>query len=58
MDFGLLARILMLLMAVYVATSLLRYAQNYVMAGVSQRTMYDLASGCGPQAVPAAAGIL
>ena len=31
-----------LLMAVYVATSLLRYAQNYVMAGVSQRTMYDL----------------
>lgn len=41
-DFGLLARILMLLMAVYVATSLLRYAQNYVMAGVSQRTMYDL----------------
>lgn len=41
-DFGLLARILMLLMAVYVATSLLRYTQNYVMAGVSQRTMYDL----------------
>ena len=41
-DFSLLARILMLLMAVYVATSLLRYAQNYVMAGVSQRTMYDL----------------
>lgn len=41
-DFGLLTRILMLLMAVYVATSLLRYAQNYVMAGVSQRTMYDL----------------
>ena len=41
-DFGLLARILMLLMAVYVATSLLRYAQNYVMTGVSQRTMYDL----------------
>ena len=41
-DFDLLARILMLLMAVYVATSLLRYAQNYVMAGVSQRTMYDL----------------
>ena len=41
-DFGLLARILMLLMAAYVATSLLRYAQNYVMAGVSQRTMYDL----------------
>ena len=41
-DFGLLGRILTLLMAVYAATSLLRYAQNYVMAGVSQRTMYDL----------------
>ena len=41
-DFGLLTRILMLLMAAYVATSLLRYAQNYLMAGVSQRTMYDL----------------
>lgn len=41
-DFGLLGRILTLLMAVYIATSLLRYAQNYVMAGVSQRTMYDL----------------
>ena len=41
-DFGLLTRILMLLMAAYVATSLLRYAQNYMMAGVSQRTMYDL----------------
>lgn len=41
-DFGVLVRILMLLMGIYIATSVLRYAQNYVMAGVSQRTMYDL----------------
>ena len=41
-DFGVLAWILMLLMGIYIATSVLRYAQNYVMAGVSQRTMYDL----------------
>ena len=41
-DFGILVRILMLLMGIYIATSVLRYAQNYVMAGVSQRTMYDL----------------
>lgn len=41
-DFGVLARILMLLIGIYIATSVLRYAQNYVMAGVSQRTMYDL----------------
>ena len=41
-DFGVLVRILMLLMGIYIATSVLRYVQNYVMAGVSQRTMYDL----------------
>lgn len=41
-DFGVLVRILMLLIGIYIATSVLRYAQNYVMAGVSQRTMYDL----------------
>ena len=41
-DFGILVRILMLLMGIYIATSVLRYAQNYVMARVSQRTMYDL----------------
>lgn len=57
-DFGLLARILMLLMAVYVATSLLRYAQNYVMARREPAHHVRPASGCGPQAVPAAAGIL
>ena len=41
-DFGVLAWILMLLIGIYIAASVLRYAQNYVMAGVSQRTMYDL----------------
>lgn len=41
-NFGILVRILMLLIGIYIATSVLRYAQNYVMAGVSQRTMYDL----------------
>ena len=41
-DFAVLVRILMLLIGIYIATSVLRYAQNYVMAGVSQRTMYDL----------------
>ena len=41
-DFGVLARTLMLLIGIYIAASVLRYAQNYVMAGVSQRTMYDL----------------
>ena len=41
-DFAVLVRILMLLIGIYIATSVLRYVQNYVMAGVSQRTMYDL----------------
>ncbi len=41
-DFGVLGRILALLMGVYLLTSLLRYAQNFLMAGISQRTMFDM----------------
>ena len=41
-DFGVLGRILALLMGSYLLTSGLRYAQNYLMAGISQRTMFDL----------------
>ncbi|MBS4786263.1 MAG: ABC transporter ATP-binding protein [Clostridiales bacterium] len=41
-DFGVMGRILALLMSSYLLTSGLRYAQNYLMAGISQRTMFDL----------------
>jgi ATP-binding cassette subfamily B protein len=41
-DFGLLAQILLLVVVVYVAGSLFSWAQAYLMAGVTQRTVYRL----------------
>jgi ATP-binding cassette subfamily B protein len=41
-DFTLLARILALATVVYVASAALGWAQNYIMAGVTQRTMFRL----------------
>ncbi len=41
-DFALLGRWLTLALVVYLVASLLSWAQNYLMAGVTQRTMYRL----------------
>ncbi len=41
-DFGLLAQILLVVAAVYVAASVFSWAQAYLMAGVTQRTVYRL----------------
>ncbi|MHB1066206.1 MAG: ABC transporter ATP-binding protein [Candidatus Nanopelagicales bacterium] len=41
-DFTVLARILALATVVYVLSSILAWAQNYIMAGVTQRTLFRL----------------
>ena len=41
-DFSELARIIALVSVVYLASSVLSWAQNYLMAGVTQRTMFRL----------------
>ncbi|MBI1352179.1 MAG: ATP-binding cassette domain-containing protein [Actinomycetales bacterium] len=41
-DFTQLSRVLALVIVVYVASSVLSWAQNYLMAGVTNRTMYRL----------------
>jgi len=41
-DFGLLAQILLVVTVVYIAASLFSWAQAYLMAGVTQRTVYRL----------------
>ena len=41
-DFSRLAQILALVVVVYVASSILSWAQNWLMAGVTQRTMFRL----------------
>ncbi len=41
-DFTLLAQVLALVVVVYVASSVLSWAQNYLMAGVTNRTMFRL----------------
>jgi ATP-binding cassette subfamily B protein len=41
-DFGLLAQILALVTVIYVASSIFSWAQSYIMAGVTQRTVYRL----------------
>jgi len=41
-DFAALAQILALVVVVYVLSSVLSWAQNYIMAGVTQRTIYRL----------------
>jgi len=41
-DFTALAQLLSLIVVIYVLSSILSWAQNYLMAGVTQRTMYRL----------------
>ena len=41
-DFSALARLLAIVGLVYIAASILAWAQNFLMAGVTQRTMYRL----------------
>ena len=41
-DFGALTMILMIVTAIYVLSSLFAWAQSYIMAGVTQRTVYRL----------------
>jgi ATP-binding cassette subfamily B protein len=41
-DFAALARLLSVIVVVYVLSSVLGWAQNYLMAGITQRTMYRL----------------
>ncbi len=41
-DFGYIGRILLILLGLYVISSLALYVQQYVMAGVAQRTVYQL----------------
>lgn len=41
-DFGAVGKILLLLIGLYLASSLFSYIQQFVMAGVAQRTIYDL----------------
>jgi ATP-binding cassette subfamily B multidrug efflux pump len=41
-DFGYIGRILLLLLGLYVISSVAMYIQQYVMAGVAQRTVYRL----------------
>ena len=41
-DFGYIATVLLILLGLYIISSIFMYAQQYIMAGVAQRTMYQL----------------
>jgi ATP-binding cassette subfamily B multidrug efflux pump len=41
-DFGYIATVLLILLGLYIISSIFLYLQQYVMAGVAQRTMYQL----------------
>jgi len=41
-DFGYIGRILLILLGLYIISAIFLYLQQYVMAGVAQRTMYKL----------------
>src|SRR5712692_7582005 len=41
-DFGYIATVLLILLGLYIISSVFMYVQQYVMAGVAQRTMYRL----------------
>src|SRR5215471_16808913 len=41
-DFGYIARVLLILLGLYIISAIFMYIQQYVMAGVAQRTMYRL----------------
>src|SRR6202165_686713 len=46
-DFGYIATILLILLGLYIISSIFIYVQQYIMAGVAQRTMYRLRKGGG-----------
>ena len=56
-DFGYLANILIVLIVLYVFSSLFAYFQQYLMAGVAQRTVYEMRRAGEREAVAAAAAI-
>ena len=56
-DFAALGRVLLLVVAIYVAASLLAYLQGWLLNGIVQRTIADAAPRRGGQAAPAAAGL-
>lgn len=41
-DFGYVSRILLILSGLYIASAAFNYVQHYIMAGVSQRIVYDM----------------
>ena len=41
-DFGYIAKVLLILLGLYIISAIFTYVQQYVMAGVAQRTMYRL----------------
>src|SRR5215472_12449634 len=41
-DFGYIARVLLILLGLYIISAIFMYIQQYIMAGVAQRTMYQL----------------
>ncbi|GKV66971.1 MULTISPECIES: ABC transporter ATP-binding protein [unclassified Sporosarcina] len=41
-DFGVIAKLLLLLGGLYIVSSIFSYIQQFIMAGVSQRTVFDL----------------
>src|SRR5260370_25807473 len=41
-DFGYIATVLLILLGLYIVSSVFMYSQQYVMAGVAQKTMYRL----------------
>ncbi len=41
-DFGYIATVLLILLGLYVISALFMYIQQYIMAGVAQRTMYRM----------------
>ena len=57
-DFGAVADVLLLVTALYVASSLLMWVQGWILQGVLARTMYRPAPGGRGQAQPAAAALL
>ena len=44
MDFGYIGQIVLLLIGLYLISAVFNYAQQFVMAGVAQKTVY---AGCG-----------
>lgn len=57
-DFDAVARVLLLVVALFVVASLLMWIQGWILQGVLQRTMYDLRQEVEAKAQPPAAALL